>query len=68
MANPPAVEAFLGATAAVDCLRVDGLRASLAVGGVMALLSPRAPARDKPLAVVVSAHVRDLGTDSGQDQ
>ena len=66
--NPPAVETFLGAAAAGACPRVGGLRASLAVGGVLALLGPRAPARDEPLVVVVSAHVSDLGTDSGRDQ
>ena len=69
VATPPSVEALLGAAAAGASPRVSDLRASLAVGGVLALLGPRAPTRDEPLSAVgVSAHVGDLGADSGHDQ
>ena len=68
VANPPAIEAFLGAAAAGACTRIGGLRASLVGGGVLALLGPRAPARDEPLAIVISVHVGVLGADSGRDQ
>ena len=60
VANPPAVVALLDAAAIGACPRVDGPRASPAVVDVLASLSPGAPARDEPLAVLVSAHV-DLG-------
>ena len=68
VADPPAVEALLGAATVGACPRVDNLRASPAVGGVLALLGPRAPARDEPLAIVISVHVGVLGADSGRDQ
>ena len=64
VANPPAVEAFLGAATVGACPCVDSLRASPGVGGVLALFfGPRAPTRDEPLVVVVSAHVGDPGAD-----
>ncbi len=68
VADPPAVEALLGAATVGACPRVDNLRASPAVDGILALLGPSAPARDEPLVVVVSAHVGDLGADSARDQ
>ncbi len=58
MANPPAVEALVGATTAGACPRASDRSTPLAAVGVLALLGPRAPAHDEPLAaVVVPAHV-----------
>ncbi len=60
VAKPPAGVALLAAAAVGASPRVDGLRASPAVVGVLAPLGPRAPAHDEPLTVVVSAHASTL--------
>ncbi len=68
VANPPAVEALIAAATAGACPRANGRRASPAAGGVLvALPGPRAPTHDKPLVVVVSAHVSNLGADVIRD-
>ncbi len=63
VANPLAVQALFAAASAGPCPCADGRRAFRAAGGVLALPGPRAPARDEPLSVVISANVHDPGVD-----
>ncbi len=67
VANPPVVEPLLDAATAGAGPRADDRRAPPVVVGVLALIGPRAPSCDKPLAAaVVSAHV-DLGAGVRRD-